>query len=74
MNIRDELARLGVELTPQALQDILQYAANCAILLGGYCILDSGNGWEIEVEIDEDDEAFVMLVTYTLEDPDEEFN
>ena len=76
-NIRDDLASIGFEYSPETMQDILQYAANCASLMGGYCVLDSGRGWELEVELDPDneDEAWAMLYTYGVEGPpDEEFN
>lgn len=70
--IREALAEIGKELTPQALDEVLQAMAHAASYLGGECWLDTDEHWALYVAIDEDNpgECWVDVVNYEEEDAD----
>jgi hypothetical protein len=75
--IRELLAVHGTELTPEALNDVLQAMACCAECLGGEVWLDIDTDWSLYVALDEENpgECWVDLVKYEyLPDPGQEMN
>lgn len=74
--IRESLAEIGVELTPEALDQVLQAMAHAASFLGGECWLDTDAHWALYVALDEENpgECWVDVVNYEDDVPDEEMN
>lgn len=72
--IRTELARMGIELTPDALEEILQAGAYAASFIGGSITLDSGGDWGLYIEAvpGSQDDCWVDVVHY--DDSDTEAN
>lgn len=73
--LRMELAEKGKEITPEAMQNILQAAAMIATLLDGACVIDSLDDWGLWVElVDEAPDYFKAEVLWFEDDPRETMN
>lgn len=70
--IRDELARQGVEFTPEVLNEIIHALAYIASFVGGDATLDPGGDWGLRVIIDKEepdgDECFVEVLLWSEDD------
>ena len=74
-DLRNALAEQGLEFTVHQVDEILQHGAHIASLVGGYLLMDMADGYGIEIELLEGDDAAVQLVWYEVDDvSDEEFN
>lgn len=72
-NIRMQLSEIGVEMTPDMLDEVLQHASHVASLLGGYVAVETLD-WGLEIEIDPRDPDHAHVVVYRYEDAPEEMN
>lgn len=74
-SLRMELAEKGKEIMPEALQNILQAAAEIATLLHGVCVIDSLDDWGLWVElVDEEPDYFIAEILWFDDDPKGEMN
>lgn len=55
VDIRRQLAKVGIEFTPADLEELLNVGAVLASKLGGFCYFDCGEFWGMDITIDPDD-------------------
>jgi hypothetical protein len=75
-DIRMALAERGIEMKPVMVQEILQAAADIAILVGGTCVIDTTKNWGLWVEqMDAEGEKFSAdVIWFDEEDEGEVMN